>query len=119
MHEKKIPMRKCTGCGEMKPKKELIRVVRSPEGAISLDATGKSSGRGVYICRSAECLKKARKSNALSRSLDDTGKKPGRGAYLCPNKACLAKARKGKRLERAFEVQIPDAVYDEMNEKLS
>ena len=67
---KKIPMRQCAGCREMKPKRELIRVVRSPEGAISLDATGKSSGRGVYICRSAECLKKARKSNSLSRSLD-------------------------------------------------
>ncbi|MBR5114631.1 MAG: YlxR family protein [Oscillospiraceae bacterium] len=67
---KKIPMRQCAGCREMKPKRELIRVVRSPEGAISLDATGKSSGRGVYICRSAECLKKARKSNALSRSLE-------------------------------------------------
>ena len=67
---KKIPMRQCAGCREMKPKRELIRVVRSPEGAISLDATGKSSGRGVYLCRSAECLKKARKSNSLSRSLD-------------------------------------------------
>ena len=67
---KKIPMRQCAGCREMKPKRELIRVVRSPEGAISLDATGKSSGRGVYICRNAECLKKARKSNSLSRSLD-------------------------------------------------
>ena len=67
---KKIPMRQCAGCREMKPKRELIRVVRSPEGEISLDETGKSSGRGVYLCRSAECLKKARKSNSLSRSLD-------------------------------------------------
>lgn len=67
---KKIPMRQCAGCREMKPKRELIRVVRSPEGEISLDETGKSSGRGAYICRSAECLKKARKSNSLSRSLD-------------------------------------------------
>ena len=67
---KKIPMRQCAGCREMKPKRELVRVVRSPEGAISLDTTGKSSGRGVYLCRSAECLKKARKSNSLARSLD-------------------------------------------------
>ena len=66
---KKIPMRQCAGCREMKPKRELIRIVRSPEGAISLDTTGKSSGRGVYLCRSGECLKKARKSNSPSKAL--------------------------------------------------
>jgi predicted RNA-binding protein YlxR (DUF448 family) len=66
--QKKIPMRQCLGCREMKPKRELIRVVRSPEGAISLDFKGKLSGRGAYICRSADCLKKAEKSRALERA---------------------------------------------------
>lgn len=64
---KKIPMRMCTGCGEMKPKRELIRVVRSPEGEISLDKTGRSPGRGAYVCPDAECLKKARKSKRIER----------------------------------------------------
>ena len=61
MKQKKIPMRQCLGCREMKPKQSLVRVVRSPEGAISLDARGKASGRGAYVCRDMECLKKARK----------------------------------------------------------
>lgn len=86
MAEKKIPMRKCTGCMQMKPKKELIRVVKSPDGDISLDLTGKKSGRGAYICPNAECFKKARKA---------------------------------KSLERAFETQIPESVYDEMEKQLS
>ncbi len=63
-------MRQCTGCREMKPKKELIRVVRSPEGVISLDARGKSSGRGAYLCPNADCFRKAQKSRALERALD-------------------------------------------------
>lgn len=67
---KKIPMRMCTGCRLMKPKRELIRVVRSPEGSVSLDFKGKSPGRGAYICRDTECLKKARKSRALERALE-------------------------------------------------
>ena len=62
-------MRQCLGCREMKPKKELIRVVRSPEGEISLDLRGRANGRGAYVCRSADCLKKAQRSKALSRSL--------------------------------------------------
>ncbi len=66
--QKKIPMRQCLGCREMKPKKELIRVVRSPEGTISLDFRGKAPGRGAYLCRSGECLKKAVKSKALERA---------------------------------------------------
>ena len=66
--QKKIPMRQCLGCREMKAKKELIRVVRSPEGAISLDFRGKAPGRGAYLCRSGECLKKAVKSKALERA---------------------------------------------------
>ena len=66
--QKKIPMRQCLGCREMKPKKELIRVVRSPEGMISLDFKGKAPGRGAYLCRSGECLKKAVKSKALERA---------------------------------------------------
>ena len=66
--EKKIPMRQCLGCREMKPKKELIRVVRSPEGEISLDFRGKASGRGAYICPDGACLKKAMKAKALERA---------------------------------------------------
>ena len=65
---KKIPMRMCLGCGEMKPKKELIRAVRPPEGDISIDLTGKKNGRGAYICRSAECFRKARKARRLEKS---------------------------------------------------
>ena len=80
-----IPMRKCTGCNEMKPKKELVRVVRSPEGEVSLDLTGK---------------------------------KPGRGAYVCRDASCLAKARKAHRLEKAFSCEIPDDVYERMEEEL-
>lgn len=64
---KKIPMRMCTGCGEMKPKRELIRVVKSPEGQISLDKTGRSPGRGAYVCPDLACLQKARKSKRLER----------------------------------------------------
>lgn len=68
MSVKKIPMRMCTGCREMKPKRELIRVVKTAEGEIKLDVTGKLNGRGAYICKCSECLKKAEKSNALSRA---------------------------------------------------
>lgn len=67
---KKIPMRQCTGCREMKPKRELIRVVRSPENEISLDFKGKAQGRGAYVCHSQDCLKKAIKSKALEKSLE-------------------------------------------------
>ena len=66
--QKKIPMRQCLGCREAKPKKELIRVVRSPEGEISLDFKGKASGRGAYICHDPQCLKKAIRSKALERA---------------------------------------------------
>ena len=66
---KKKPERRCAGCSEHKLKSELIRVVRSPEGEVSLDATGKASGRGVYICRDAACLKKARKARRFESSL--------------------------------------------------
>ena len=65
---KKIPVRQCLGCREHKPKPELIRVVRSPEGEVSLDFKGKKPGRGAYVCPDPECLKKARKSRALERA---------------------------------------------------
>ena len=68
MQQKKIPLRKCTGCGEMKPKKELVRVVKTPEDEILMDLTGRKNGRGAYICRNAECLKKARKSKRIEKS---------------------------------------------------
>ena len=83
--QKKIPMRQCLGCREMKPKRELIRVVRSPEGEISLDFKGKA---------------------------------PGRGAYICTAPACLKQAIKAKALERAFSTQIPEAVYEKLNEEM-
>ncbi|MBP9987926.1 MAG: YlxR family protein [Ruminococcus sp.] len=68
MQNKKIPLRKCTGCGEMKPKKELVRIVKTPEDEIKLDFTGKLNGRGAYICRNEECLKSARKAKRIERS---------------------------------------------------
>lgn len=68
--QKIIPMRQCVGCREMKAKKELVRVVRSPEGEISLDFRGKAPGRGAYVCPQAECLRRAIKSRALERGLD-------------------------------------------------
>lgn len=88
---KKIPMRMCTGCGEMKPKKELVRVVKAPQ----------QEGSPIEI------------------SVDLSGKKPGRGAYLCRDAECLKKARKARRLERAFACRIDDAVYDRLEEELA
>lgn len=70
--QKKIPQRQCMGCRERMDKRELIRVVRTPEGAVQLDFSGKLNGRGAYICPKAECLKKAQKSKALDRSLEVT-----------------------------------------------
>lgn len=82
---KKIPQRQCTGCRATKDKRALIRVVKTPEGEIVLDTTGKRAGRGAYVCPDPECLKKARKSRAL---------------------------------ERAFELSIPDEVYDALEAQM-
>ena len=68
--QKKVPVRRCLGCMESFPKKELIRVVRQPDGTVSLDFRGKVSGRGAYVCRRVECLKKAEKAKRLSRALE-------------------------------------------------
>lgn len=65
---KKIPLRQCVGCGEMKSKKEMMRVLKTAEGDIVLDVTGKKNGRGAYLCQAEECLKKARKNKGLERS---------------------------------------------------
>ena len=81
MQTKKLPVRMCSGCGQHFPKKELVRVVRSPEGEL-------------------------------------TGKKAGRGAYLCQNVECLRKARKARRLERSLACQIPDEVYQRLEEEM-
>ena len=70
MKQKKIPMRMCVGCREMKPKKELIRVVRQPSGQVMLDRTGKAAGRGAYVCPDSACLQRARKSKVLERTLE-------------------------------------------------
>ena len=85
MQAKKIPLRMCSGCGQHLPKKELVRVVRSAEGELSVDLTGR---------------------------------KPGRGAYLCPKADCLRKARKARRLERSLDCQIPDEVYQRLEEEI-
>lgn len=82
---RKIPQRQCVGCRTMTDKKALIRVVKTPEGEIVLDTTGKKSGRGAYVCPNSECLKKARKTRAL---------------------------------ERAFELSIPDEVYDALEREM-
>lgn len=84
--KKKAPERRCVGCGESKDKRELIRVVRTPEGEVCLDATGKKSGRGAYICHSLSCFKKARKS---------------------------------KRIESSLNVQIPEEIYERLEDELS
>ncbi len=86
MQKKKIPLRKCTGCGEMKPKKELVRVVKTPDGDVLIDLTGRVNGRG---------------------------------AYICPDVNCLRTARKAKRIEKSFQMQIPDEVFDKMEEELN
>ncbi len=65
--QKKIPLRRCNGCMEMKPKKELVRVVKNKEGEITLDLTGKKAGRGAYICKNLDCLKKARKARRIEK----------------------------------------------------
>ena len=67
---KKTPLRQCLGCREMKPKPELVRVVRSPEGTVSVDLRGKAPGRGAYVCRDSACLRQALRSRAIERSLD-------------------------------------------------
>ena len=72
MRVKKIPMRQCTGCNERKEKKELIRIIRTPEEEIAIDYTGKKNGRGAYICNSVKCLQLARKKKSLERSLKTT-----------------------------------------------
>lgn len=93
---KKVPLRKCTGCGEMKEKRELIRVVKSPE---KKDENGSVVSGGEI-------------------SLDLTGRKPGRGAYVCKNTDCFEKARKARRFERSLSCKIPEDVYEQMSAEL-
>lgn len=92
MRQKKLPLRKCSGCGEMKTKKELVRIVKSPQ---------------------------KNEDEAAKVELDLTGKKPGRGAYLCRDPECLEKARKARRFEKAFSMKIPDEVFAKMQEEIS
>ncbi len=68
MQTRKVPMRMCTGCGQMKPKREMVRVVKNQAGEISLDLTGKKAGRGAYVCRDLQCLQKARKARRLEKT---------------------------------------------------
>ena len=96
MQQKKIPMRMCTGCGQMKPKKELVSVVKAPD---RIGEDGQVLEQGAV-------------------SLDPVGKKPGRGAYVCNNADCLKAARKARKLERAFGCKIPDEVYERMEAEI-
>lgn len=96
MRQRKIPLRMCSGCGEMKPKKELVRVVKAPQRE---DESGNPLPAEI--------------------SLDLTGKKPGRGAYLCRNLDCLRAARKARRFEKAFSCKIPDEVFDRMEGEIT
>lgn len=89
MQNKKIPLRMCSGCGEHLPKKELVRVVRNAEGDISVDLTGKKPGRGAYICKNVECLRKARKAKRLERSF-----------------ACMIPTEVYDRLEKEMEQDV-------------
>ena len=68
MKPRRVPLRKCTGCGEMLPKKDLVRVVKSPEGEISLDLTGRKAGRGAYVCRKVACLTAARNARRIEKA---------------------------------------------------
>jgi len=70
LKQKKLPLRMCLGCQEMKPKKELLRIVRDKEGSICVDFTGKKAGRGAYICRSAECFERARKGKRFEKAFE-------------------------------------------------
>ena len=70
MQQKKIPVRMCAGCGQHFPKKELVRVVHTPQGTIALDLTGRMAGRGAYLCRNVECLRKAQKAKRLERAFE-------------------------------------------------
>lgn len=90
-------MRKCLGCNEMKPKRELVRIVKAPD---IKDENGEITEKGAL-------------------SLDLVGKKPGRGAYVCRNTQCLEKAIKAKRFERTFKEQIPEDIFDGIKEELS
>ncbi|MEE3427805.1 MAG: YlxR family protein [Ruminococcus sp.] len=96
MKQKKIPMRKCLGCGEMKPKRDLARVVKAPD---TKDENGEVIEKGGV-------------------SLDLSGKKAGRGAYVCKNSECLEKAVKARRFERAFQAKIPDSIFEGIKEEL-
>lgn len=96
MKQKKIPMRKCIGCNEMKPKRDLARVVKAPD---KKDENGEILEKGDL-------------------SLDLSGKMPGRGAYVCKSTECLEKAIKAKRFERAFQRQIPDEIFNGIKEEL-
>ena len=95
MRPKKTPLRMCAGCGEMKPKKELVRVVKAPQKE---DENGSPLPPEI--------------------SLDLTGKRPGRGAYLCRDAQCLKLAKKSRRLERAFSCKIPEEVYQRLEEEI-
>ena len=89
MAMKKIPLRQCIGCGEMKNKREMIRVIKTPEGEILLDATGRKNGRGAYLCPSGECLKKAVKNKGLEKSV-----KSGRSCLVIVSEEASANTRK-------------------------
>ena len=97
MKQRKMPLRKCTGCGEMKEKRDLIRVVKAPD---TKDENGEIIAKGEI-------------------SLDLKGRKAGRGAYVCRNLSCFEKARKARRFERSLSCKIPYEVYEQMQSELA
>jgi predicted RNA-binding protein YlxR (DUF448 family) len=107
---KKIPLRQCLGCRQMKPKNELIRVVRSPEGKISEDNIAEDGVSGDSITEDGV--------SGGHVSLDTTGKKSGRGAYVCRDINCFNRIIKSKALSRAFKMQIPESIITEIAESV-
>lgn len=122
MKERKVPLRKCAGCGESKPKKELVRVVRAPDGTVSLDLVGKKPGRGAYVCPKAACLAKARKAKRIERALEVAippkyttpcrAKLPARRKQMQQHKAvfALSLCRKAGALVTGFDA-VKESVY--------
>ena len=113
--KRKIPMRQCIGCREMKSKRELLRILRTPEGQFVIDTTGKKNGRGAYLCISGECLQRAVRTKGLERSFQMG---IGQEIYERLEKECFVAAEKAKGLERSFQCAVSGEIYKELLEEL-
>lgn len=107
MKQKKVPMRMCLGCHRMKPKKELIRIVKSAEGDITIDLTGKKSGRGAYMCKDTECLEKAQKGKKIEKTFE---------APVQQDTYKLLSSQIGKNMVNNLESSISGGAFDGKNE---